>query len=215
MSVVQEVYVIRLHPRECPVAGFRHGGEIREKKEVAVAEGIPAEAVMIGLVHEDYGTGGMSGREEHLESPAAEVDDLPVLQIADLAVKAGCHFGKGGLVGPAYPYFIEIVAAAGMVGMDMRENHVVRLVRNRLHYPVESGDDGARIDEHGPVVALDNIEGLGRHHVAGPHPEVFVNLAENNVGPLIDQGIIEGKGVSAALNRLRRSAYCQQKAEYG
>ena len=102
-----------------------------------------------------------------------------------------------------------------MVGMDMRENHIVRLVRNRLHNPVESGDDGARVDEHGPVVTLDDIECLGGHHVAGTHPEVFVNLAENDVGPLIDHGIIEGKGVSAALDRLRRSAYCQQEAEYG
>ena len=75
---------------------------------------------MVGLVEEAGATGSMSGAEDDFDFPAAEVEDLSVLEVVYLTLVSGHELGNVGRIGSVDPDFGEIVdSRTGMVGMDM------------------------------------------------------------------------------------------------
>ena len=132
----------------------------------------------------------MAGREDHLDAAAAQVEHLAVLQIVDFPLVVRHELRHVHRVGGVDPDLREVVdGAAGVVRMHMRGNQGDGLLRDARDDLVQVVDLGAGVQENRLFLPFDDIDGLVGHQVAVAFPGVGVDLPDDHVRALIDDGL--------------------------
>ena len=101
----------------------------------------------------------MPGHPCHFQLASTQVEHLSFFHIEEFSLIIRRMLGHQHRIGPMHPYFIEILDAAGMVGVHVGDDYFQRFPGYLSHNLIQIRTTRAGINQHGLVFALYQIHG--------------------------------------------------------